>query len=207
MPYLFEAAREAHETGVPMLRAMVMEFPDAPACATLDRQYMLGPSLLVAPIFAEDGVVEYYVPAGVWTNLINGEQVRGPGWRREEHGYMSLPLLVKSNTVLPIGAQSDRPDYDFADDVTLRVYELDEGKTVITRIPNLKGETETTFTTSRNGSTYKIQRDGVDKKWQVMLHGVKQIAELKNGTMVGLPEGILVKLDEDIQGIEIKLLG
>ncbi len=206
MPYLFEAAREAHETGVPMLRAMVMEFPDDPACATLDRQYMLGPSLLVAPVFAEDGVVEYYVPAGAWTNLINGEQVQGPGWRRETHGYMSLPLLVKSNIVLPIGAQSDRPDYDLADDVTLQVYALDDGQTITNRIPNLNGKTETTFTTSRKGDTFTIQREGMDKKWQVMLHGIKQIAALKNATIVGLPEGILVKLDEDTQEIEVKRL-
>jgi len=206
MPYLFEAAREAHETGIPMLRAMVMEFPDDPACATLDRQYMLGPSLLVAPVFAEDGIVEYYIPAGAWTNLINGQQVQGPCWRREEHGYMSLPLLVMSNTVLPISAQSDRPDYDFADNVTLHIFELDDGRTVTTHIPNLIGDTESTFTISRNGSTYKIQRDGSAKKWQVLIHGVEHIAELKNRTVVNLLEGVLVKLDGDTQALEINAL-
>jgi len=204
MPYLFEAAREAHETGVPMMRAMVMEFPDDPACATLDRQYMLGSSLLVAPILTENGIVEYYVPAGAWKSLINGEQVQGPGWRREEHGYMSLPLLVKSNTVLPIGSRIDRPDYDFAEDVTLRVYALDDGANVTTRIPNLKGETEATFTIFRKGSTYTVQREGISKAWNVMLTGVRQIKDMKNANAT--KEGVLVKMDEATHAVEIETL-
>jgi len=206
MPYLFEVACEAHDTGVPMMRAMVMEFLNDPACAALDRQYMLGPSLLVAPVFSEDGVVEYYVPTGVWTSLINGEQVKGPGWRREAHGYMSLPLLIRPNTVLPIGAESDRPDYDFASDVTLQVYALDDGQTVTTRIPNWTGGTKAIFTTSRNGSIYTVKHDDKVKKWQVMLVGVKQIADVSDTAIINLPEGVLVKLDEDIQAVEINVL-
>jgi len=70
----------------------------------------------------------------------------------------------------------------------------------------LNGETEITFTTSRNGSTYTIQREGANKQWQVLLCGVERIAELKNGTVANLPEGVLVKLDADTQAIEIKTL-
>ena len=58
-----------------MLRAMLLEFPDDPTCATLDRQYMLGDSLLVAPVFSADGWVEYYVPEGRWTHYLSGEVV------------------------------------------------------------------------------------------------------------------------------------
>ncbi len=71
MPYLHGAAVEAHRTGcadAPML----LEFPDDPGCRTLDRQYMLGPDLLVAPVFSADGEVEFYVPAGTWTHLPTG---------------------------------------------------------------------------------------------------------------------------------------
>ena len=60
------------------MRAMLLEFPDDPACAYLDRQYLLGDSLLVAPVFAADGVVDYYVPAGRWTHFLTGETVVGP---------------------------------------------------------------------------------------------------------------------------------
>ena len=62
---------------------MLLEFPEDPGTHSLDRQYMLGADLLVAPVFSEDGTVEYYVPEGTWTNVITGERVSGPGWRRE----------------------------------------------------------------------------------------------------------------------------
>lgn len=89
------AALEAHTDGLPMMRAMVLEFPDDPACTYLDRQYLLGEDLLVAPVFSDEGDVSYYVPDGRWTNLLSGDVVVGPGWQKETHGYMSVPVLVR----------------------------------------------------------------------------------------------------------------
>ncbi|HEU4679040.1 MAG TPA: alpha-xylosidase, partial [Terrimicrobiaceae bacterium] len=127
MPYLWGAALEAHREGVPMMRAMLLEFPEDPACETLDRQYLLGPALLVAPVFTEGGFVDYYLPAGRWTNLLTGEIHEGPGWRREQHGFLSLPLMVRPKTILPLGATEERPDYDYTDGVTFRLYEITDG--------------------------------------------------------------------------------
>lgn len=116
MPYLYACAVEAHEEGVPMMRPTMFEFPDDPACHTLDRQYMLGPSLLVAPVFHESEV-EYYVPEGTWTNLLTGGTVTGPGWRRETHGFHTLPLLAKEGAIIPM-SESER----FWEDVEFHVF-------------------------------------------------------------------------------------
>ena len=121
-PYLVAAGREAAATGAPVMRAMVLAFPDDPTCRTLDRQYLLGPDLLVAPVFSAEGDVELYLPAGTWTSLLTGEQVTGPVWRRERHGFDSLPLYVRGGAVLPLGEREDRPDGDHADGLTLRVF-------------------------------------------------------------------------------------
>ena len=129
MPYLWAAALEAHRDGIPTMRAMIVEYPDDPACDTLDRQYFLGGSLLVAPVFSEQGTVDYYLPAGRWTHLLTGKVQEGGRWYRESHGFLSLPVLVKPGTVLALGAHDDRPDYDHADGVTFRVYELADGAT------------------------------------------------------------------------------
>ncbi len=59
------------------MRAMVLEFGNDPTCDTLDRQYMIGDSVLVAPIFDESGIVSYYLPAGTWTHFLTGEKVEG----------------------------------------------------------------------------------------------------------------------------------
>ena len=72
MPYLYAKAVEAHEAGVPVMRAMILEFPGDPASDTLERQYMLGDSLLVAPVLSEDGGVDFFLPDGVWTHLLTG---------------------------------------------------------------------------------------------------------------------------------------
>jgi alpha-D-xyloside xylohydrolase len=122
MPYLHAAGFEASGCGTPIMRPMQLEFPDDPTVGYLDRQYMLGADLLVAPVFSADGDVEFYLPAGLWTNYFTGEQVQGPCWRRETHGFDSLPLYVRDGAVIPIGSRSDRPDYDYLDGLTLNVY-------------------------------------------------------------------------------------
>jgi alpha-D-xyloside xylohydrolase len=91
MPYLWGVAGEAHREGVPMMRAMILEFPEDPGCETLDRQYLLGSSLLVAPVFTEDGAVDYYLPGWSLDELAERRSREGPGWHRERHGFLSLP--------------------------------------------------------------------------------------------------------------------
>jgi alpha-D-xyloside xylohydrolase len=95
VPYLRECAADAHRHGWPVMRAMVLEFPDDPACRYLDRQYMLGPSLLVAPVFSPDGIGEYYLPTGKWTHLLTGEAVEGGRWCKEKVGYMTIPAFIR----------------------------------------------------------------------------------------------------------------
>src|SRR5512140_800616 len=115
MPYLWDAAAVAASTGLPVMRAMVLEFPGDPACRKLDAQYLLGDALLCAPVFRDDGAVELYLPPGRWTHLLTGEEVAGGAWRRERHGVLSLPLYVRPGTLLPMGAVEERPDYEHAD--------------------------------------------------------------------------------------------
>ncbi|MEU4467541.1 alpha-xylosidase [Streptomyces sp. NPDC024017] len=175
MPYLFRAAQQAAERGTPMMRAMVLEFPDDPACHTLDRQYMLGDDLLVAPVFSADGVVDYYVPDGTWTHLLSGEQVQGPGWRRERYGYDSLPLLARPGSVIPYGVSDDAAEYDWAHGVTLRVHAPVDGATVVTRIPDpgARDSSAAAFRTTRDGDTVTVDAEGAPGPWQVLLVGAR----------------------------------
>lgn len=129
-PYLYAAAREAHERGRPMMRAMLLEFPGDLACLTADRQYMLGGGLLVAPIFREDDVAEYYLPGvgGRWTHLLSGEVLAGGGYRSEVHDVFSLPVLVRPGTVLPMSVNDCSPEWRVGDALELTAYELADGQ-------------------------------------------------------------------------------
>lgn len=140
MPYLYSQAVAARDRGLPLMRAMILEFPDDPAVGYLDRQYMLGDSLLVAPVFSADGSAEFYLPSGTWTELQTGREVEGPCWLRETYDFMSIPLWARPNSVIAWGAVDDRPDYDFAEGVELKAYGLSEDVVLQGTVPNLKGD-------------------------------------------------------------------
>ena len=169
MPYLYGAAVEAHEHGTPMMRPMMLEFPDDPACDTLDRQYMMGESLLVAPVFHADSHVDYYLPDGQWTSLLDGHKVQGGHWQRETHDFLSLPLMVRPGTVLPMGKHDDRPDYDYTDGLELHVYQLAEGQTVTVKIPDLKGQLAATYTVTMKNGQAEVVTDS-KKPYTVVVH-------------------------------------
>jgi alpha-D-xyloside xylohydrolase len=207
MPYLYGAAVEASRGGVPMMRAMLLEFPDDPTAAFLDREYMLGESLLVAPIFAEGGEVTYYVPAGRWTHLVTGSTVQGPGWIHERHDFSDLPLLVRPGSVIAMGARSDAADYDFADGVTLRAYELAEGAKVAVAVPDVRGGSDSAFEVTRTARVVVADRLRGTKSWRLMLASEASSLEVTGGSVESTPHGILVTAAPESNRIEVTLPG
>lgn len=168
MPYLFASSAEAHYTGVPVMRPMVMEF-GGPDVATLERQYMLGDSLLVAPVMREDGTVEYYLPEGNWTHLLSGEERPG-GWHADRYDYFSLPLYVRQNTLLPMGAHKDRPDYDYAEGLSLHLYALQDGATAEARVPDTNGNWVLEADAARAGGQIKVRLSAPLRQGTLVLH-------------------------------------
>jgi alpha-D-xyloside xylohydrolase len=205
MPYLFGAACEAHERGVPMMRAMMLEFPDDPGCDTLDRQYMMGDALLVAPIFTPDGVVDYYLPGGRWTNFLSGRVVAGGRWVRETHDYMSLPLMVRPNAVVPVGTNEQRPDYDYADDVTFHVFELEDGATASARVPGVKGDVAVTVEVSREGQRVCVRAQGASQSWSVLLRGVASVRSVEGGIAQEDALGTLLIPGKGVRTLDVRL--
>lgn len=122
MPYLWAKAIEAHETGIPVMRSMLLEFPDDPACTYLDQQFMLGDSLLVAPVFTVNGSVEYYLPAGKWRKVLTGEFVDGGRWMKEVHSPLSIPLLQRENSVLVMSRNESSPEYKLGDGFDVQAF-------------------------------------------------------------------------------------
>ncbi|MED4955540.1 alpha-xylosidase [Paenibacillus macerans] len=183
MPYMFDTAVQATQQGVPTMRAMFLEFPDDPACDTLDRQYMLGDSLLVAPVFSEKGDVTYYLPEGKWTHLLTGETVEGGKWRKENHNFFSLPLFVRPNSILATGANDTRPDYDYADGAEIGLYQLADGAAVSRTVRNVKGAAELNVTAAKSGNVVTLSAESAGKPFRVALHGMGEIASVQGGTL------------------------
>ena len=159
MPYLYRQAVKAHEEGIPMMRPMFVEFPEDRACEPLDKQYMLGDSLLVAPVFKESGEVEYYLPEGVWVNLLTGTTVKGGRWQKETHDYFSLPLMVRPGSIVAVGQESSRPDYDFADEVRFLLWLPEDGMTAETGVTDLNGNVVMTVSAGRTDGKITLRAE------------------------------------------------
>ena len=157
MPYLYRQAVVAHQTGVPMMRPMFVEFPGDRACETLDKQYMMGDSLLVAPIFKKSGEVEYYLPDGVWYNLLTKETKVGGRWQKEIYDFMHMPLLVKPGSIIAMGTIDNLPDYEYHENVELLLYLPEDGMTAEAIVTDVKGKAQLTVVATREGNVITVK--------------------------------------------------
>ncbi len=180
MPYLYAAAVESSQTGIPVMRAMVMEFEDDPICRHLDRQYMLGGSLLVAPIFNERGEATFYLPAGKWAEWFTGAVVEGGCVRSGTYDYKSLPLYARG--IVAVGNRCDRPDYDYADNVRFVLAPLVEGERAECRIYDTDGKLQETAESGLEDGRLSFSVRGAVKPWSVLLLGVKSVGKISGAS-------------------------
>lgn len=178
MPYLFSTACNTAETGIPAMRPMILEFDRDRACDYLDAQYMLGDSLLVAPVFNPEGRVDYYLPGGIWTNFITNQQVTGGIWWYEKHDFMSLPLMARPNSIIAAGNNENVPDYDYLDGTVLHVFEPGENEPASATIYSVKGKPKGTVQVLRNGDQVSVAVSGL-KNYSIIMRNINHICDLK----------------------------
>jgi len=195
MPYLYRQAALAREFGTPVLRAMMLEFPDDPACDYLDRQYMLGDSVMVAPVFSEAGDVQFYLPEGRWTHLWHNDEVQGSRWHKQQHDFRSLPVYVRDNTLLALGNNDQKPDYAWNEGTAFQLFNLDDGATAVSEVPAANGAVAFTLTATRNGDTLTLKGRGEARNWSVCLRNVHQISGVKGASHAGSEWGVVVKTE------------
>ncbi len=208
MPYLYTQVMEAVKRGVPMMRAMVLEFEEDPTCHFLDRQYMLGDALLVAPIFSEEGEVEYYLPkGGIWTNFITGEKREGGRWYKEKFNYFSLPLMVRPGSIIPVGNNKEKPDYDYANNVVLYVFDPEDNKKSTCEVYNLNKDLELKIDLTRNGKDIEIQIIKLSGKlFSILLFNIFELKSITGGKMEKTEKGIKIFPLEGMKKINIELV-
>ena len=167
MPYLFANAVKAHEKGVPMMRAMVMEYSDDPACLPLDRQYMFGDNLLIAPVFNEEGTAQFYLPKGKWTDIQTGEVLEGGNWYDKKYDYFSMGMYAKPNSIIAYGNFERNFAYDYVEGAKLVIYQLEDGKNTQCKIYDKDAKLELTVMAERNGDTITVTHTASDKHFTV----------------------------------------
>ncbi|MCM3112882.1 alpha-xylosidase [Lederbergia lenta] len=204
MPYLYGTSVENNQTGIPVMRPMILEFADDPNAHVLDRQYMLGGSLLVAPIMNEYGLGTYYLPHGRWTHLLTKEVVEGGSWKKENYDYMSLPLYVRENSILAIGDQNRRSDYDFSKNVTFEIYELQDGQEASTFVTDVDGNYKGDIKAIKKDNKITIETNMEDLAYSILLNGYKAISSASAGEIETSSNGARIRL-QGSQKLEIVL--
>lgn len=205
MPYLYRQAAQAAEFGTPMMRAMMLEFPDDPGCDYLDRQYMLGDSVMVAPVFSEAGDVQFYLPEGRWTHLLNNQQAQGSRWHKEKHDFQSLPVYVRDNTLLALGNNDQKPDYAWHEGTAFQLFNLDDGREALCEVPAADGSIIFTLKVRREGNTLAVQCDGQAKDWTLCLRNIGNVKGVKQGKSAAGEQGVVITPDSHEAGLVIEL--
>lgn len=183
MPYLMWTALQAHETGVPVVRALLLEFPDDPSSGFIELQYMLGSSLLVAPVF-HDEEAEYYLPPGRWTHLLSGAVREGSRWYRELLTFFEVPLYLRENHVVARGASRSEVDYDYCANVTLTAGLLDGKTPIATELCSAEGKRDARFDLEQRGAELEVVRSGGSGSYRVALPWAKSLEVVRGGSLV-----------------------
>jgi len=167
-PYLFAAAHDAATHGWPVMRAMQLEYPADPACQYLDRQYFLGSSLLVCPVF-DPKIARYYLPAGRWTNLLTNQVVASAGqWISEPLNFMHIPLFARENAIVAMSGNDTQPEWTPTDELTLHLFQIAPGADIPVRVVPSDGKSAT-FRCRRSGNKITLEGDGVARQVRVLL--------------------------------------
>ena len=126
MPYVYAQAKECTEKGLPMLRALFVEFPDDPGAWKVDDEYLFGSQILVAPLL-ESGISgrTVYLPEGKWIDY-QTEKVYEGGWHKIEAGSLPIIMLVRDGSVLPhLKLAQSTSEMDWSK-MNLKVYSADK---------------------------------------------------------------------------------
>ena len=127
LPYLYSTFYMYYKNGTAPVRALVSDFTDDPNTYVVDNEYMLGESMLVAPMTAEEESRKVYLPKGIWYDFWTNEKVEG-GWH--EITTQNIPVFIKNNSIIPIALPNEFVRKDTKFEITLKCYG-EQGKFVL----------------------------------------------------------------------------
>ena len=179
LPYIYSQAYKATKTGLPMMRAMVLEFQDDPNTYSMEDQYMFGNAFLVAPVYTPANMRTVYLPEGTWFDYWTGKEYKGPITLHVTPPLEVLPLYVKGDSIIPMG-----PDMTYVGEkpfnpITLDVWLCSEAECVIydddqvVKCNACRKEDRVTVELSASDRTYTLKLNKSGTPSSVKLNGVE----------------------------------
>lgn len=129
LPYLYSTVAQANRTGLPVMRALCIAWPQDPSAAAIDDAYMWGDRFLVAPVYEKDSTVRsVYLPAGTWWDFWTNTRIDGGKTLSKTVDLATLPLFVKAGAIVPFGPIRQYADEPSSEPTTLRIYPGADGR-------------------------------------------------------------------------------
>jgi alpha-glucosidase len=133
LPFLYTTLEEAHRTGVPLFRPLVLNYQDDPNTYNLDDQFMIGNDLLVAPIVKPDVTRRLvYLPKGVWYDYWTNKKYEGDTMIAADAPLEMVPIFVRAGAILPTGPEMNYVGEKPFDPITFNIYPDDKGSASVT---------------------------------------------------------------------------
>ena len=153
MPYIYGQSVDASNRGLPMMRALFIEYPNDPTSWLIEDQYLFGSDLLVAPLFSDDETRPVYLPPGEWIDYQSGDSYAGARWHEITAGEIPIILLVRSGAAIPhVAVAQHTGEIDWSN-VELRVFGDEGSASALIALPE---EDVHPLTLQRDGSTYRL---------------------------------------------------
>ncbi len=197
LPYIYNQAQVSCQTGLPMVRPMLLDFQDDTTTQRLDLQYMFGENFLVAPVFTSDSRVQVYLPKGKWVEYWTKETITGPTWLSLTAPLDILPLWVRAGAIIPYGPDQDYVDQKLLDPLTVEIYAPSE-KGEISIVDENEDRIEINY--QRNGSSLFVAGTKTSGKVVIKLLGVT-CSVARNA------ENELIELTQLVKGCAVTLDG
>jgi alpha-D-xyloside xylohydrolase len=122
IPYLVSQTHLSQQTGIPLMRPLVLDFQGDPNTAHLESQYLLGESFLVAPVFGEEIEQRVYLPEGEWVDFWTNRVESGPKWITSPTPLDTMPLFVKAGAIIPTSASTQFVGQEESESLGLLIY-------------------------------------------------------------------------------------
>jgi alpha-D-xyloside xylohydrolase len=155
MPYVYAQAKECTEKGLPMVRALFVEFPNDPGAWTVDDAYLFGSDIYVAPLMENTKGRQVYLPGGKWIDYQTGKTY-DRGWNDIEAGAIPCIILVRDGAVIPhakLAQSTDKIDWSTID---LKVYGHQSFAKGLICLPLDNKLVEVQL--SKKGTTYQVEK-------------------------------------------------
>lgn len=155
MPYIYAQAKLCTEKGLPMVRALFVEYPDDPGAWLIEDQYLFGADILVAPMMEAGTERNVYLPKGNWIDYQSGK-IYQQGWNVIEAGKIPAIILVREGAVIPHVQLAQSTDKINWSDIELKVYGNKEKATGFVCLPSDNKLTDIILT--KSGSNYQLEK-------------------------------------------------